>query len=152
MVENKGFLGYDVPTVCVKCGGAMEYMGVGEYKCVKCGYLAYDDYGKVRNYIEAHPGATMDDVFRATGVAKNKIRQLLIEERIEVAPNSVVFLNCNLCGAQIRSGLYCKKCAAKIKKQEETVTHRSKSMSGYANSKGKLTEGERRFMPGRRES
>ena len=48
---------YNRPTYCEKCGGVMVFKGVGEYECEKCGALEYDDYGKVRNYIEKHMGA-----------------------------------------------------------------------------------------------
>lgn len=48
---------YNRPTYCAECGGVMVFKGVGEYQCEKCGYLDYDDYGKVRNYIEKHMGA-----------------------------------------------------------------------------------------------
>lgn len=37
---------YNRPTYCEKCGGVMVFKGVGEYRCEKCGYLDYDDYGK----------------------------------------------------------------------------------------------------------
>ena len=47
----------DRPTFCTKCGGVMVYKGIGEYECEECGTLEYDDYGKVRNYLEEHRGA-----------------------------------------------------------------------------------------------
>ena len=38
---------------CQECGGTrIEYKGVGEYKCEDCGLLMYNDYGKVRLYLE----------------------------------------------------------------------------------------------------
>ena len=44
---------YNRPKTCEKCDGVMVFMGVGEYQCEDCGAIAYDDYGKVRLYIEA---------------------------------------------------------------------------------------------------
>lgn len=41
-----------VPQRCKLCFGRMIFKGVGEYQCEECGYLDYDDYGKVRNYVE----------------------------------------------------------------------------------------------------
>ncbi len=136
------------PVNCEKCGGPMIFKGVGEYECEQCGAIAYDDYGKVRNYIEKHPGATLGDVSYATGVSKEKIRQLLVEERIEVAPDSVIFLNCVLCGAEIRSGRYCSACAAKVKQDEQRVAKvvkdKQKKM-GYASDPNRDVTGRRRF-------
>lgn len=71
-----------IPRICEECGGEYRYNGIGEYVCTKCGNLAYDDYGKVRNYLEIHPGATATEVEAGTGVTKMAIRRLLNEERI----------------------------------------------------------------------
>ena len=148
MDVHKKYLSFDIPVKCTECGGDMIFKGVGEYACEKCGALAYDDYGKVRNYIEQHPGAMQSDVSLATGVSKAKIKQLLIEERIEVRPDSAVFLHCALCGAEIRSGMYCEACSKKIKQDEahvaKVVKDRQRKM-GYATDAGKDAQGRRRL-------
>ena len=48
---------YNRPTYCSECGDVMVFKGLGEYRCEKCGFLDYDDYGKARNYVEKHMGA-----------------------------------------------------------------------------------------------
>lgn len=75
-----------IPTICEKCGHQYKYVGLGEYKCEECSNLEYDDYGKVRNYLETHQGANASDVEKATGVKKASIRRLLEEERIDIKP------------------------------------------------------------------
>ena len=72
---------YHVPNICAECGGEMVYKGVGEYQCEQCKAVVYDDYGKVRLYVEQHPGATISETEAATGVPHKVIRQLLREER-----------------------------------------------------------------------
>lgn len=74
---------YNVPGCCTKCSGELKYVGVGEYTCIKCGNPEYDDYGKVRNYLEKHSGATQVEVSAATGVAKAVIRQMILDGRIK---------------------------------------------------------------------
>ena len=76
---------YNRPTYCEKCGGVMVFKGVGEYECEKCGALEYDDYGKVRNYIEKHMGANAAQASKATGVSQKAIREMLKEARLEIA-------------------------------------------------------------------
>ena len=71
---------YHVPNICAECGGEMIYKGVGEYQCEQCKAVVYDDYGKVRLYVEQHPGATISDTEAATGVPHKVIRQLLRED------------------------------------------------------------------------
>lgn len=138
-----------IPHSCVNCGDEeIEYRGLGEYRCSKCGTLMYDDFGKVRNYLEEHRGATQNEVSRETGVSTDVIRHLLREERIEIALNSGVYLQCEICKAPIRSGRYCEACAKKVenmKKEEIASLHNKEKMHGY----GKVNGGEsgaRRFV------
>ena len=74
---------YNVPECCSKCSGTLKYEGVGEYICVTCGNKEYDDYGKVRGYLEKHPGSTQATVSSETGVSKAVIRQMIIDGRIK---------------------------------------------------------------------
>jgi len=102
------------PLQCSKCGCArLKYKGVGEYECENCKSLEYDEYGKVRNYLEKHPGSNQSQVAQATGVPIHHIRQLLMDEKIEITPGSQVFMFCSNCGKEIRSGLYCEECKKK---------------------------------------
>jgi len=143
MKLNDEFQGMDVPTKCTKCGGSMHYEGVGEYRCVHCGWYDYDDYGKVRNYLESHQGATQIEVSNATGVPRARVKQMLLEDRIQISPGSAVFLTCSECGAAIRSGMYCSKCAASLAKNAQNKPH--KNMSGYASPEG-YSDGKLRYI------
>lgn len=137
---------YHRPTVCKECGGAMIFKGVGEYHCEKCKAVAYDDYGIVRLYIEQHKGATAAQIEADTGIPQRTIRQMLKEDRLEVAKDSLCFLRCEICGENIRSGRLCVKCQndrnrlGELQKKEE----KKKNMQGY--SMGMMGgKGEKRF-------
>lgn len=137
---------YHVPNACPECGGEMIFKGVGEYQCEQCKAVVYDDYGKVRLYVEQHPGATISDAEAGTGVPHKIIRQLLREERLEVAANSRSFLSCRGCGVQIRSGDFCPQCAAKQPKTEDPrLRNLKKDMSGVGMNDGSSQEGAKRF-------
>lgn len=138
-------LKYGRPAACSKCGGELKYTGVGEYDCIKCGNVELDDYGKVRSYIEKNHGATQSQVSEATGVSVNKIRQMLKDEKIEVAAGSHVFLHCESCGAEIRSGKYCTACEAKLKAEEQAKRHVS-TVQGFGKAAKGSATGERRFI------
>lgn len=131
-----------VPKVCTKCGGTdIEYRGVGEYRCVDCRNLMYDDFGVVRNYLEEHRGATASEVSHATGVTQDTIRQFLRDERLEIMAGSGVFMSCEICKAPIRSGKYCEQCARKVSMMQEAekkANARKSNMQGF----GKATTGE----------
>lgn len=139
---------YNIPRECEECGGVMVFRGLGEYRCEDCGQLAYDDYGKVRNYIEEHRGATAAQIEEAIGVSQKTIRRLLKEGRLEVTENSRTFLRCELCGKDIRSGTYCPECEVKMHRSlEEKQRETNRKMQGFSAAQ-KNEEGQRRFMRG----
>lgn len=138
---------YHVPRACKRCKGVMVYKGVGEYKCEDCGFVDYDDYGKVRLYIEEHHGATAAEIEAAVGVSQKTIRQMLRESRIEIAEGSRSFIHCEICGKEIRSGRYCPECEAKVHlslEAEQRELHR-RNEKGYGRQE-EGDEGHRRFM------
>ena len=139
---------YNRPIKCEACGGVMVFKGVGEYKCEDCGKAAYDDYGKVRNYIEGHKGATTIEVENATGVSQKSIRRMLKEDRLEVTADSRTFLMCELCGTSIRSGRFCVKCLGLVNKQCEDMARAARvkpQVQGFSLEKPATTDGAKRF-------
>ena len=136
------------PGRCSKCGGALNYHGLGQYWCEDCDNIEMDDYGKVRAYLEMHPGAMQHDVSKATGVPPGRIRQLLFEDRIEIAATSGIFLHCEMCGTPIRSGVRCVECEKKYQIQiehEKKANRASSFMSGHSATTDK-SSGEMRFI------
>ena len=125
----------------------MIFKGVGEYRCEECKAVDYDDYGKVRLYIEEHPGANAAQVEDNTGVSQKIIRRLLKDGRIEVAEGSKSFLRCEVCGKNIRSGQFCSECETKvhhrIEAQQRAINQKNAKGIGMGQ---KGDEGQRRFM------
>lgn len=142
---------YNIPYNCKQCGGVMVFKGVGEYQCEDCNALDWDDYGKVRNYIEKHKGATAAEIEAAVGVSQRSIRRMLKESRIEIAEGSKTFLHCEVCGKNIRSGRFCPACEMAVhrnieQQQREALHH---DMKGYGQGETGET-GHRRFMRDKR--
>ncbi|MEG1848311.1 MAG: flagellar protein [Lachnospiraceae bacterium] len=140
---------YNRPTVCSKCGGLMIFAGVGEYHCEECKHVDYDDYGKVRLYIESHRGATAAQIEEAIGVEQKAIRQMIRESRLEISAESRSFLKCDICGQPVRSGRYCPKCEAQYHKEleEEERERRAKLLGkGIGMDKEIGEKGSKRFQ------
>ncbi len=72
------------PSACDECGGELEYIGLGEYRCTKCSKQLFDDYGKVRAYLEKHDRASLADVADATGLSRAKIKRMVEDSRFGV--------------------------------------------------------------------
>ena len=138
---------YHIPRVCKECGGVMVFKGVGEYHCEDCGLVDYDDYGKVRMYIENHKGATAAEIEKEVGVAQRTVRRLLKDGKIEIAEGSKVYLRCELCGKQIRSGQFCPDCEIKVHRnlEEKQREIARKITQGFGMEK-KGEEGQKRFV------
>lgn len=137
---------YHRPTVCMECNGIMVYKGVGEYRCEDCNTSDYDDYGKVRNYLEKHRGANVSEVSDATGVSHRIIREMIKEKRFEVIDNRGNYICCEMCGVNIKSGRLCEKCEISYHRQlEEQVRAERKApiMGGDAKQFGE--KGSKRF-------
>ena len=136
---------YHIPKVCTNCGGVMIFKGVGEYQCEDCKALDYDDYGKVRLYIETHKGATASEIEDAIGVKQRSIRHMLKEGRLEVAPDSKMFLRCEVCGKSIRYGRFCQECEINYHRQlEEKQRQKNIKMQGFGLGMEE-SSGEKRF-------
>ena len=68
----------DKPTVCPKCNVEYKYMGLGHYKCLNCGEVVTDDYGKVRDYVEqSEEEVGVEKTSADTGVTVDRIRELI---------------------------------------------------------------------------
>lgn len=128
--------GYQKPTLCQKCEGVLVYRGIGEYQCEDCGELEYDDYGKVRNYLDKHRGANVAQISDATGVTHKTIREMIKEKRFEVIDNPGGYIRCEMCGVDIKSGRLCPTCeVAYHRKMEEKVrSAKKKNMAGYGDA------------------
>lgn len=119
------------PTFCKNCKGVMIYRGLGEYQCEDCGALDYDDYGKVRNYLDRHKGANVAEISEATGVTHKSIRDMIKDKRFEIIDNKGGYIRCEMCGANINSGRLCSKCEMLYhRKMEEEARARRKTITG----------------------
>ncbi len=106
----------------------------------------YDDYGKVRLYIETHRGANAAEVESNTGVSQKSIRRMLRESRLEIAEESKLFLNCEICRKTIRSGTLCSECARTYGNKAVENIKKKHTLQGFSTSKPNLQDGEKRFI------
>ena len=72
------------PTACSACKGELLYEGGGAYRCVKCGHVELDAFGKVKKFLDTNGPAPSIVIERATGVNKKYIERMLNENWLEV--------------------------------------------------------------------
>lgn len=73
-----------VPETCSACKTKLVYKGLGEYECPKCGGLEYDNYGKVRTFLERHPGASIPEVCYGTGLSRAEVTKMVDEGKFKI--------------------------------------------------------------------
>jgi len=100
--------------VCVKCKRIFNYSGYGHFYCPLCKKRDEEDFTKVKDYIYGNGVASSLEVSEMTGVNYNTIQQYLREGRLEIPEGSPIFIKCEKCAIDIRSGRLCPECATKL--------------------------------------
>jgi hypothetical protein len=100
--------------VCVRCKRMFTYLGFGHYYCPACKKVDEEDFTKVKNFIYEHGTATAAEVSEATGISLERINQYLKEGRLEIPEGSPIFIKCEMCNIDIRSGRLCPECSSKL--------------------------------------
>lgn len=100
---------------CRNCGRIFNYV-TGIMICPACKESMEAKFQEVKVYIQDHKGVGINEVAEACDVETAQIRQWLREERLEMTSESSIYLNCESCGAPIRSGRFCDKCKGNLTK------------------------------------
>ncbi len=100
----------NLKVLCETCGGRLKSVRSGEYCCTKCGATEYDDFGKIRQFLDENGPASKEEISMATGVEREIIVEYIKEQRLE-AVDKAHNNTCVICGAKILSGTMCAECA-----------------------------------------
>lgn len=101
---------------CKKCKNLFQYV-TGRVICPHCLKREEELFIKVKDFLRAHPGATMQMISEETKVAISLIESFIRAGRLEIAPHSPIGIPCESCGSMIRTGKYCNACTAKLTNQ-----------------------------------
>ncbi|HWS30742.1 MAG TPA: MerR family transcriptional regulator [Clostridia bacterium] len=92
---------------CKMCGKLFH--SLGNPLCSECSDEMDRRFIKVRDFIYAHPEATIPEIVEKTEVPEKNILTFLREERLVLA-HATGLLNCERCAAPISSGRFCEDC------------------------------------------
>lgn len=102
-------------TVNCKMCGKLFYYQFGAPICIKCRDILDEKFEKVKEYIYENPGATVQVISDANDVSTHQIIKWVREERLEFTPDSIVGVDCEICGITIKTGRFCKSCKDDLK-------------------------------------
>lgn len=94
---------------CRKCGRVFNYIA-GVPLCPSCREEMEAKFQTVKEYIQNNKDTTIRTVAEECDVEESQIRQWVREERLVFSDDSAIVLQCEICGAPIRTGRYCDKC------------------------------------------
>ena len=98
---------------CTECGRIFAYPGIGPDVCRQCLEKDRENFDKVKDYLETHD-SSLPQTAIDTGVSTRKLYQWVREERLYFKSTEGSGLFCEICGAPIATGRYCRKCKAKL--------------------------------------
>ena len=115
---------------CRMCGKLFNYIGRTTPFCPKCMKEIEEKFDLCKKYIKENPGANVHTVSEQTGVSVKMIKPWVREERLIFSDSSLVGIECESCGANIRMGRFCSKCkqtlsnnlTGSVKKPEKNQT------------------------------
>lgn len=122
---------------CKNCKRLFNYLG-GDQICPACKEELEQKFTQVRDYVWDHKNATMEEISEENEVSIKQIKQWIREERLVFTDDSTMGIECENCGAMIKSGRYCEKCKAQmsnnlnsvIKKPEKPAPVQKKKKDG----------------------
>ena len=108
---------------CRGCGRLFNYFG-GPPLCQACKDGLEKKFIQVKEYLREKPNSPIQQVADDNGVSTKQIKQWVREERLTFSDDSPVGIECELCGATIKTGRFCENCKNKIKGNLDSVTRR----------------------------
>lgn len=99
---------------CRGCGKLYNYIGSTTPACPQCMKKLDDTYEAVKKYIYDNPGANINQVSTDMDVSIQQLQRWIREERLTFAEGSAVGIECENCGAMIRTGRFCAACKSKL--------------------------------------
>ena len=112
---------------CRMCGHIFNYVA-GPILCPHYREKMEAKFQEVKEYIRSNPGVGIQEVAENCDVEPSQIQQWLREERLELTEGSAIYLQCEKCGAPIRSGRFCEKCKYEMSMDLQSVLPKKQQM------------------------
>ena len=98
---------------CKTCKRLFNYI-TGPVRCPACADALEKKFQQVKQYIWDNKMASLQEISDANDVSIGQLRQWVREERLSFTQDSPVGLECESCGATIKTGRYCDNCKGRL--------------------------------------
>lgn len=100
-------------TTCKACGKIFNYVQ-GDRICPQCAKKMDEKFVEVKKFVRDNPKVDINTISEQMEVSIRQIKRWIREERLCFTDDSPIGLNCESCGATIKTGRYCKACKDKM--------------------------------------
>lgn len=94
---------------CKKCGRIFNYIA-GMPICPACKESMEEKFQEVKKFVQLNKTAGINEIATECEVEINQIHQWIREERLFFSDDSPIGINCESCGAMIKTGRFCEAC------------------------------------------
>ena len=94
---------------CRKCGKVFNYIS-GVPICQACRELEEAKFQEVKKFVQDCKTAGINEIVEQCDVSHTQVNQWIRQERLVFAEDSPIGINCEGCGAMIKTGRFCEKC------------------------------------------
>ena len=131
---------------CRKCRRIFNYV-MGPILCQGCREAEESKFQEVKKYVQENKRCGMQEVAEACDVSLKQIQQWLREERLMLADDSPMGIECEKCGKMIKSGRFCPECVNQMTNAFQAVSGQKKTAEPHVDSKKDVRDGSRmRFL------
>ncbi len=108
---------------CKSCGRLFNYLS-GPPICQACKEQLEAKFQEVKEFLRENPNSSIQVVSEVNDVPIPQIKQWVRDERLTFSPDSPVGLDCEGCGAMIKTGRFCESCKNKMKNDLNSVLYK----------------------------
>ena len=131
-------------TSCTKCGKLFNYIH-GPRLCPDCIRKLDEKFSEVKKYVYEHPRVGLNELASEMDVSVGQIKRWIREERLCFSEDSPIGINCEGCGATIKTGRFCKQCKDKLSNRLMDAAGTNRKVTS-APAKKPSSESKMRFL------
>lgn len=121
---------------CRFCGRLFNYLS-GTPICESCKAEVEKKFQEVKDYLREYPNSTMQAISEANDVSTKQITQWIRDERLIFSDDSPIGIDCEVCGATIKTGRFCEACKEKMKNDLNSALYKEPVVKEYKPNRDK---------------
>ena len=102
---------------CKGCGKLYNSLGAATPMCPACMKALDEKYEAVKQYVYDNPRISINQLSEDMEVPIPQIQRWIREERLTFSEDSEIGIECEGCGAMIKTGRFCATCKQRMKQE-----------------------------------